>query len=85
MCGKRWASFILFSHHFPTFKELVDIMQCLVVLWCIPEYVVFDTQKDCYEVYALVPGLLREEVSISPGSLGFQLSSLCFDYLLDLN
>lgn len=29
-------------------------------------------QKDCFEVYALVPGLLREEVtSLAPLSLSF--------------
>lgn len=76
MCGKRYASFVLFSHNFLIF--------CNVQLFCvnISEYAAFDTQKDCYEVYALVPGLLREEVSTYLWSwnplliLGFQFSSL---------
>jgi hypothetical protein len=34
----------------------VDIM-------CFMKETLVSLQKDCYEVYALVPGLLREEVS----------------------
>jgi hypothetical protein len=38
-----------------------------------PDYLedCFCAQKDCFEVYALVPGLLREEVSILWDALFF--------------
>ncbi|KAH9759775.1 at-rich interactive domain-containing protein 5 [Citrus sinensis] len=34
------------------------------------EAAAFDAQKDCYEVYALVPGLLREEVRVQSDPAG---------------
>ena len=38
--------------------------QCAILLLSMTLYLSL-SQIDCYEVYALVPGLLREEVSIS--------------------
>jgi hypothetical protein len=44
---------------------LLDMTELLSIFCWDPDYFhCICAQKDCFEVYALVPGLLREEVSI---------------------
>lgn len=44
---------------------LLKMIKLLGIFCWDPDYVHgISAQKDCFEVYALVPGLLREEVSI---------------------
>lgn len=39
-------------------------------------------QKDCYEIYALVPGLLREEVSMHFNEFALLNFSMCLNFEL---